>query len=279
MKIIDSHVHFWDPQKIEYPWLANEPPLKRAYLPDHVPARVGAAEIEGIVFVEADVARGQGLDEVDFVSRLAAQDPRVRGIVAFAPIEDTNNLRPYLDALIQRPLVKGVRRLIQDEPTGFCLQPDFIAGVQALAAYDLPFDLCIRHPQLAETILLVRACPQIRFVLDHIGKPDIKNHLLEPWRTGISELAEQDNVSVKLSGLVTEADHTAWTADDLHPYIEHILAAFGTDRVMFGSDAPVAYLATTYDRWVEMLQNATRQLSETEQQKLWHANAQTFYRL
>lgn len=279
MRIIDSHVHFWDPEKIKYGWLANAPALNRAYLPDHVPMRVADAEIDGIVFVEADCDPAQGLDEVDFVSALAQQDRRVRGIVAYAPIHEPKKLRPYLDAVQERPLVKGVRRLIQNEAAGFCTQPDFIAGVQTLAAYDLSFDLCIQHWQLGDAVQLVRACPEVRFVLDHAGKPAIKQHVLEPWRADISALAALENVQCKLSGLVTEADVNAWTAADLQPYIEPILAAFGTDRVMFGSDAPVEYLASTYDCWVETLQAATRKLSAAEEQKLWHTNAKNFYRL
>lgn len=279
MKIIDSHVHFWDPQQIRYGWLANIPTLNRAYLPDHVPQSVGDAEIDGIVFVEADCDPAQGLDEVDFVTTLAEKDARIQGIVAYAPIHDAAKLPAYLDMLVQRLLVKGVRRLLQDEPIGFALQPDFIAGVQSLANYNLSFDICIRHWHLPDAIQLVRACPNIRFVLDHIGKPDIKNHVLEPWRENISVLASLENVSCKISGLVTEADAAAWTPADLQPYIENVVAAFGIDRVMFGSDAPVAYLASTYARWVETLQHATRTLSASEQEKLWYTNAKAFYRL
>jgi L-fuconolactonase len=196
-------------------------------------------------------------------------------------------LRAYLEKLKQNALVKGVRRLIQDEPLGFCVQENFIAGVHALAEYDFTFDICIRHWQLPDAIQLVRASPQINFVLDHCGKPDIKNHILEPWRAQIYELAKLPNVWCKLSGLVTEADPAKWMADDpspelgtsLQPYIAHVMDAFGADRVMFGSDAPVAYLASAYERWVETLQNATNDLTQEAQEKLWRANAVAFYRL
>lgn len=271
--IIDSHVHFWDPQKLHYAWLENIPTLNRAFLPDHVPPQV-----EGIIFVQADCAPEQGLDEVDFVTALAANDARVRGIVAFAPLENGASVRPYLTALTQRRLVRGARRLIQDEPLGFAMMRDFVAGVQLLAEFNLSFDICIRHWQLGDAIQLVRACPQVQFVLDHSGKPDIRNHLLEPWRAQISELASRSNVSCKLSGLVTEAA-SDWTPHDLEPYIQHVISAFGADRVMFGSDAPVEYLASTYERWLETLQNAASHLSEADQEKLWHNNAKNFYHL
>lgn len=274
MKIIDSHVHFWDPQKLRYVWLDSLPTLNRAFLTDHVPARV-----DEIVFVQADCAAEQSLDEVNFVTALAQNDARVRGIVAFAPIEDSQNLRAHLNELKQNALVKGVRRLIQDEAIGFCTQPTFIHGVQLLGEYNFTFDLCIRHWQLPDAIQLVRACPHINFVLDHCGKPDIKNQLLEPWRENISELATLPHVFCKLSGLVTEAKHENWISEDLQPYIQHVITAFGIDRVVFGSDAPVAYLASTYERWVETLERATKNLTNAEQEKLWRANAQKFYRL
>lgn len=274
MKLIDSHVHFWDPQKLRYVWLDNLPTLNRVFLTQHVPARV-----DEIVFVQADCAAAQSLDEVNFVTALAQHDARVRGIVAFAPIEDAETLRAHLAQLKQNPLVKGVRHLIQDETIGFCTQPQFVSGARLLANYNFTFDICIRHWQLPDAIQLVRACPQINFVLDHCGKPDIKNHVLEPWRTHISELATLPHVFCKLSGLVTEANHENWISEDLQPYIQHVITAFGIDRVMFGSDAPVAYLASTYERWVETLERATKHLMHAEQEKLWHTNAQKFYRL
>ena len=279
MQIIDSHVHFWDPARLAYAWLRSEPLLDRPYLSDHVPQRVGETEITGIVFVEAAGAPADALAEADFVTTLAAGDPRIRAIVAFAPLELGTGARATLDSLKQRPLVRGVRRLLQDEPLGFALNPDFIAGVQLLATYNFSFDICIRHWHLPDAIQLVRACPEIQFVLDHIGKPDIKTQLLDPWRAQISELASFPNVMCKISGLVTEADHTRWTPADLKPYIAHVIQAFGIDRVMFGSDAPVAYLASTYAKWIETLTALTSTLTEAERKKLWHTNAATFYRV
>lgn len=278
-RIIDSHVHFWDPQRLHYAWLASVPAIDRAYLTDHVPPRVGNASVEGIVFVQADCAADEGLAEVEFVTALAAQDARVRGIVAFAALEQGRAARGVLDALQQNPLVKGVRRLIQDEPQGFAMQANFVEGVQQLAAYGFSFDICIRHWQLPDAIELVRACPRVNFVLDHCGKPDIRNQVMEPWRGQITELAQFPNISCKLSGLVTEADMQNWQPRDLAPYIEHVLDAFGSPRVMFGSDAPVAYLASAYERWVETLAEATQNLTDDAQERMWRANAAAFYRL
>jgi L-fuconolactonase len=148
-----------------------------------------------------------------------------------------------------------------------------------LPEYGLSFDICIYHPQMGDAIELVKQCPNVSFVLDHSGKPGIKAGLLDPWRAQMTELAALPNVWCKLSGLVSEADIQNWTPAQLQPYIDHVLSAFGVDRVMFGSDAPVLYLAGTYEKWVRTLRAATAHLSEADQQKLWRDNAIAFYRI
>lgn len=202
-------------------------------------------------------------------------------MVPWAPLEDGDQARSYLDALVATsPLVKGIRRLLQGEPDpAFCLRPGFVRGVQLLADYDLSFDLCVRHHQLPGVVELVRRCPQVSFVLDHIGKPDIAGRVLDPWREQLAALATHPNVTCKVSGLVTEADPRAWTPDDLAPYVAHVLAAFGEDRVLFGGDWPVALLASSYRRWVEALDALTAHLSPEAKRKLWAENARRFYRL
>jgi L-fuconolactonase len=279
LNILDSHVHFWEPARLRYSWLDDLPSLNRAFLPDHVPTGGAGWSVAALIFVQADCAAEQALQEVDWVASLASDDPRIQGIVAFAPLEKGEGVRSTLEALRRQPLVKGVRRLIQSEPPGFSLQPDFVAGVQLLAEFDMTCDLCLRHFQMRDAIQLVRQCPRVNFVLDHIGKPDIKIGLLDPWQEDIAELAALPNVMCKLSGLVTEADWQNWTPADLRPYIDHVLAAFGADRVMFGSDSPVAYLAATYAQWLETLMAATESLSSADREKLFYRNAARFYRL
>lgn len=144
---------------------------------------------------------------------------------------------------------------------------------------DLPFDLCIRHHQLAETIALVKQCPNVRFVLDHLGKPDVKGRQMEPWASHLVQLAELPNVTCKLSGLVTEADWQMWTPADLQPYIDHALAVFGPERVMFGGDWPVSQLATDYARWLETAEVSLKRLDEAEKDRIFYTNAWNFYRL
>jgi L-fuconolactonase len=236
--------------------------------------------VEQMIFLQCEVDFAQFREEAAWVNGLAEQDPRITGMVPWAPLEKGDEARPALEEFSQNRRIKGVRRIIQFEPDPeFCLRPDFVRGVQSLADYGFSFDICINHRQLANTIKLVAQCPKVAFILDHIGKPDIKHHLLDPWRAEIQTLAGFPNVWCKISGLVTEADHQQWTRDDLKPYIDHVIESFGFDRVMYGGDWPVAYQATEYPRWVETLEWAVQGCSEDELRKLFRENAIQFYRL
>jgi L-fuconolactonase len=275
--VIDSHVHFWEPSHLNYPWLGDIEKINRPYLPGDLPRQGTGWSMSGLVFVQADCVPEQGIEEARWVASLA--DDRIQGIVAFAPLEKGDAARAELDQLKDIPLVKGVRRLIQSEPLGFCVQPDFVQGVRSLADYGLSFDLCIYHPQLPDVIRLVEQCPQIEFVLDHVGKPGIKDGLQDPWREQIVQLAAFPNVRCKISGMVTEADHDNWQPADLEPYIAHIIEAFGIERLMFGGDYPVVELAATYPQWMETVIAATGAFSDEEKRQFFVDNARAFYEL
>ncbi len=277
-RIADSHIHFWQPERLRYDWLVELPALNRAFLPQDLAQAAASVPLERIVFVQADCAPSDGLREVAWVSGLAKDEPRIQGIVAFALLEKTD-AGVYLTELRRNPLVKGVRRLIQGEDISFATRPDFVRGVQLLADFDLSFDICVRHEQLEAVTEMVRQCPDVQFVVDHCGKPPIKAQALEPWATNLQRLAEHPNVTCKLSGLVTEADRESWTAADLQPFIDHALKTFGPERLMFGGDWPVSELATNYARWVKTVAEATHDLSDTEVDGIFFSNACVFYHL
>lgn len=169
--------------------------------------------------------------------------------------------------------------MIQSEPDPhFAAQPRFITGVQILKDYGLSFDACVRHQQLPALIEMVRQCPDTPIVIDHLAKPAIRDRVLEPWKTHMRELASSGNVVCKVSGAATEAG-PQWTADDLRPYVEHVLDVFGEDRVLFGGDWPVVLMASSYRRWVDALNEITSSASEEGRRKLRGDNARRFYRL
>ncbi|MBV9712535.1 MAG: amidohydrolase family protein [Ktedonobacteraceae bacterium] len=279
--IVDTHVHLWNPEHFRMSWVDGDALLNRRYTVDVYSEHTAGIPVEAMVFVECGVEPQYAYLEAQWAVACARADARIQGIVAACPVEFGSRARSYVEALVALdPRIKGVRRNIQDEQDAdFCLQPDFVHGVQLLATYSLSFDLCIRHWQLPAAIALVRRCPDTQFILDHMGKPDVKGHQLDPWRNQLHELAALPNVACKISGLVTEADLSAWTGDELAPYVAHVLEVFGEDRVTFGGDWPVALLASPYIRWFETAQVLTASLPETAQRKLWNENARRLYRL
>ncbi|HEV2634650.1 MAG TPA: amidohydrolase family protein [Actinocrinis sp.] len=277
MSWIDSHMHFWDPERLDYGWLESEPALNRAFGPDLPDS--GRHLISGVVFVEAGRRSEQSLAEVEWVDSLAKTRPGLLGIVAHVPVEDAAERGELLAALRARPLVVGVRRNIQDEAPGFALAGDFVRGVRALAEYGLVFDLCVRHWQLPEVAGLVALVPQVTFVLDHLGKPPVATGRRAQWRDDLERIAAQPNVACKLSGLTTEADHENWHEGEVLPYLRDALMVFGADRCMFGGDWPVATLATTYERWVDVVAASLAALSATDQEAVMAGTARRIYRL
>lgn len=280
--IIDAHVHLYDPGAINFTWMSEVALLNKPHLPPYYDERAAPVVVDGIVFLEVDAAVGEHVDEALWVSELGKSEPRLQGIVASVPLEKgPAAVETDIATIAQLPLARGVRRLIQghaDEP-GWCLRPDFVDAVKLLPTYDLSFDICIFHSQMADAIELVHRCPEVSFILDHIGKPGIREGITEPWWTEMRELASLPNVICKISGVVTEADHQAWTYDQVAPYVAHAIECFGFDRVAFGGDWPVAELAIRYAEWVAMVDRITAGASDADLQKLYRDNAIGFYKL
>ncbi len=278
--VIDAHLHIWDPNPLDYPWHGDAPALDRPFSLGDFDQAIGDNEIKAMVFLEAGVRPDLAHDEAVWISELADGDPRIKAIVASAPLENGDKARAQVERLTELPLTRGIRRIYQDEPDlDFCLRPDFITGVRALAAYDLSFDICMNWRHMDNTIRFAGRCDNVPMILDHIGKPDIAGGGLDPWRRQMKELAALPHVTCKMSGVATEADHDNWTREELRPFILEAVEAFGFDRLMFGGDWPVASLAITYPEWIEVLEWALDGANEEELGKLFHDNAAAFYRL
>lgn len=278
--IVDSHVHLLDPGRFGYAWTAGAPSLNRKKLPADLDAAAAPVKIEQIVFVEVDVDLPQHLDEAAWVQKLAEADPRITGIVAALPLERGKAVEADLDALLKNKRLRGIRRLIQNQPDpDFCIKPDFLDGLKLLAQHDLVFDICVFHHHLPNVIKMVEACPDVRFVLDHIGKPAIKDGLLDPWRQHMKALAGHENVYCKISGVANEADHKNWTREQLKPYIAHAIEVFGFDRAYYGGDWHVMELAIDYPEWVAIVDWVTEGASPEEKRKLFRETGIRWYRL
>jgi predicted TIM-barrel fold metal-dependent hydrolase len=284
VEIVDSHVHFWDPAELHYPWLEAVPPLDRAFGPADYAAAAGVVPITKVVFVEANCRPEEARREVQLIERLAGAEPRIAGIVAFADLTQGSGaadrgLEQTLDALATSPRVKGIRHNIQGQPAGFCLQPAFVRGVQAVGRRGLAFDLCATHDQLRDVADLVRQCPDTRFVLDHCGKPAIRAGRLDPWRADVARVAAHENVWCKLSGLLTEADPEDQRDDTLIPYAACVVECFGSERVMYGSDWPVLTVAGSYCDWYGFTDRFTAGWSATERRRFYADTAVRVYGL
>jgi L-fuconolactonase len=247
--VVDSHVHFWDPAAREHAWLAADARLDRPFGPADFAAETGGV-VDGVVAVQADCRWDQAQDEASWFGTFGDAEVPVVGIVAAARLESPD-IKEHLGWLRDQPLVVGVRRLLQDEPPGFATSDAFVEGVRSLADHGLTMDLCVRDHQLAEVTELVRLCPEVTFVLDHCGKPDIRGGGYDDWAADLARLAELPRVACKLSGLLSEAD--AASASSVPAYLAHVLEIFGPERCLFGSDWPVCTTAGSWTEWWEIV--------------------------
>jgi L-fuconolactonase len=277
---VDSHLHLWDPDRIRYPWLAGVAGLNRPFLLPELKRVSREVAVEAFVFVQCEAAFDQFEEEAAFAVEQAAAEPRIKGLVAWAPLEKGRAVEADLSRLSRHAMLRGIRRIIQFEPDlGFCLREDFVEGVRTLADFHLSFDICIDRRHLANAIRFAEQVPGVALVLDHIGKPDIRSGSHEPWASELAELARLPHVWCKISGVATEADHRGWTEDALRRYIDTAIEVFGFDRVMFGGDWPVSTQAIGYEPWVTLVDRALVGVADADRRKLWRDNAAAFYRL
>jgi L-fucono-1,5-lactonase len=273
---IDAHHHLWRYSKEEYDWIGpGMEAIARDFLPDGLESELEACGVSGSVVVQAR----QTLAETDWLLGLAEKSAWIRGVVGWAPMAD-RNFPEILERLRTSRKLRGLRHIIQAEPDDeFILRKEFGAGIKALSGSGLVYDILIYERHLPAAIRFVDRHPNQVFVLDHLAKPRIKERVLEPWRTHLLELAKRENLYCKLSGMVTEADWTEWTASDLRPYVQTALEAFGPARLMFGSDWPVCLLASTYDRWYRTAEDLLCELSESEKKLVLGGVANKIYSL
>ncbi|GAB2800569.1 amidohydrolase family protein [Rhabdobacter roseus] len=274
--IIDAHQHFWVYDPVRDAWITPEmQAIQRDFLPQDLLPVLKASGIDGCVAVQAD----QSEQETDFLVQLAEAHDFVKGVVGWVDLR-ADNLYDRLSFYSQFEKLKGFRHVVQAEPDDFLRRDDFIRGVQQLAAFDFTYDILIYPSQLEAAGYFVGQLPEhLPLVLDHIAKPYIKTGDLEAWAQGIKYLAKYPQVHCKLSGLVTEADWNRWKAADFRPYLDVVVEAFGTDRLMFGSDWPVCLVAASYPEIKAILDDYLAAFSEGERRKIYGDNAVRFYQL
>jgi L-fuconolactonase len=278
--VIDSHIHLWDLKRFQYDWLDGDELLGRTITTDDYREAIHGTPISSYVFMQAAALPEQAVAEAEWAQTLSGVDSRLIGIVADAPLELGSEAARTLDQLARIPKVIGIRRLIQidDDPDGLCRMKAFIEGVRLLEQYALTFDICIHRSTLPAAAELVSECPDVKFVLDHLGNPNTPDGEFDPWAADVAKLAEHQNVACKLSGMLSLAA-TDWTAESLKKYADHVIECFGYDRVMYGSDWPVIGKAGTYTQWYDAMVSFLADVPPEDQDRILRWNAIRIYSL
>lgn len=273
---IDAHQHFWNYTPEEYGWIdPSMEVLRRDFLPRHLKPEIDQSVVAGVVAVQAR----ESLEETRWLLDLARANPFIRAVVGWVPLTSPD-VSDVIGPLLAVGPLRGLRHILQGETDDrYMLRDEFNRGVSALQGFDLAYDILIAERHLPHAIEFVDRHPDQVFIVDHIAKPRIRDGVISPWREQIRALALRPNVYCKLSGLVTEANWTAWTEEQLEPYFDTVLEAFGPDRLMFGSDWPVCLLATSYRAWLEIVLQWIASLSVGERDAILGGTAAKAYRI
>jgi L-fucono-1,5-lactonase len=273
---VDAHQHFWRYDPVEYGWIDDSmSALRRDFLPLDLEPLMRRAGIEACVAVQAR----QSLDETRWLLSLADAHPFIAGVVGWVDLQSPDVTRD-LESLARHPKLVGIRHIVQSEPDDrFLLRPAFLRGLERLEEFGLAYDILIYSRHLPVATELAQRLPRQRFVLDHLAKPDIRGRQRDAWARDLRALAAQPNVAAKLSGLVTEADWTGWTSEDMDPYLDVAFECFGAERLMIGSDWPVCTVAGDYERTMAVVINDLAQRSSHERDAVLGGNAIRFWNL
>lgn len=275
MQIVDTHVHLIYRDRFSYPWLAGEPGINRDFHLATYAEQANKLGIEQAIHMEVDVAEADIGAESAYVTTLGA--PLAAAISACRP--EAESFAADLERAADNPKIKGFRRILHTSPDALSQTDLFAENVRRLAAYGLTFDLCVLARQLGPVGQnLVDRCPDVQFILDHCGVPDIAGGDFAPWREAMREIARRPNVAAKISGVIAYAGPSP-TVDAIRPYVEEVIDSFGWDRVVWGSDFPVCTLQADLKAWVSMTHELIAGASEDEKARLLHRNARALYRL
>ncbi len=272
---IDAHQHYWRYDPSEYGWIDGPlAPLRRDFLPADAAVEMRAAGFDHAVAVQARQTR----EETRWLLALADRHPVIAGVVGWVDLR-ADDLDAQLEALVEHPRLVGVRHVVQAEPDDFLARPDVRRGIGRLEHFGLAYDILVYARQIPRAIDLATAFPATRFVLDHLGKPEIRTGAFDAWRSDLDRLAGLANVYAKLSGLVTEADWRTWTPDSLGAHVHAALDAFGADRLMIGSDWPVCTVAGRYGEVMQVVTAALKGRTTAERDAVLGDTARRFWNL
>lgn len=274
--MIDSHQHFWQVGRFDYPWMTSDlGVLYRDYLPNDLAPVIQKNGVNKTVLVQSS----NSVAESRWLLELANANNFIAGVVGWVDLMSPD-INAELDELCADPKFKGVRHLVESEPDDdWIVRPGVLSGLKQLSARGLSYDLLVHTRHLKHLPRVAESCPNLSLVIDHLAKPPIARNEIKEWSQAFQPLAHYSNIYVKLSGLVTEANWNSWHTDELRPFVDTALEAFGAERMMFGSDYPVCLLAASYDRVLDSFQELLKNLSDADRDKIFCQNAEKFYRL
>ncbi|MBM1107729.1 amidohydrolase family protein [Aurantibacter crassamenti] len=274
--IVDSHQHFWKYDAIKHSWIDDEMAnIRRDFLPADLKEVFAENGVDACVAVQAD----QTLSETDFLLELANKNDFIKGVVGWADLRSAE-VDTVLEKYHAEKKLKGWRHIVQGEADhNFLMRKDFLRGVSFLEKYDYVYDILVFPHQLGATLEFVKQFPHLKFVIDHIAKPYIKDGFFDGWATLMKAIAKHENVHCKVSGMITEADYKTWKPKQIQPYMNLVLQAFGPERLMYGSDWPVCLVAGNYSDAKKLVTDFIGILSDSEQQAIMGDNAIKFYNL
>src|SRR6187551_1467077 len=270
---VDAHQHFWRYEPAKESWITDAMSvIKRDFLPADLKPILTKHNFDGCIAVQVD----QSEQETHSLLFHSDHHDFIKGVVGWVDLMSPD-LRDRLDYFSQFKKLKGIRHIIQSEPSGFMLRPEFIRGVKILQEYNLAYDLLIYHHQLEEALLFVQQFPNLKIVIDHMAKPSIRTKEKTHWELSMAAMATFENVHCKISGMVTEAEWSSWKPEDFFPYLDELFESFGPSRLLYGSDWPVCLLAATYDQQLDIIQQYLGSLTNNEKLLVMGENARRFY--
>jgi L-fuconolactonase len=273
---LDAHQHFWVFDPVRDSWIDESMlDIQKDFLPWDLAPILQEHHIDGCIAVQADQTEQQNT----FLIEQAEQHTFIKGIVGWVDLR-ANNVEENLAYYATQPLIKGFRHVLQGESQrDLMLTPAFRNGISKMEKYGFTYDILILTDQISYSETLIKSFPNQKFVIDHLAKPLIKDWEISDWKKNIQAIARYENISCKISGMVTEADWKNWKVEDFTPYLDVVFEAFGTKRLFYGSDWPVCNVAGGYGKALDVLVNYTEKLTYTEQQDLFGDNAVRFYNI
>jgi len=277
--IVDAHHHFWDPERADYPWMTSAlDPIRRPFGPDDLAPELARTGVAQTVLIQTR----SSLEETREFLATAASTPFVAGVVGWVDLT-VAGVDDEIAALRSGPggaWLVGLRHQVHDEPDpAWLLRPDVRGGLAAVEQAGLAYDLLVRPRELPAALETVRAFPGLRFVIDHLAKPSIRDGAMQPWADRLAAFGPLPNAWCKISGLVTEADWVGWRPDEIRPFIDHAVDVFGARRLLFGSDWPVCLLAASYEQVHRLVRDSLAELTEVERDAVFGASAVEVYGL